>query len=175
MDYLSEILTGMKKAALVTTKRGEKVNCMTVAWGQVGIEWNTLIFTALIRGSRYTHEMLEASGEFSLNVPHGVSAGKVGKIMAYCGTKSGRDVNKVEELKLNLIPGDNIDAPGILEVPLTLECKVIYKQDQDPTAIPQVHLDRFYPEGDAGKYHSTGRDIHTMYYGEVVGAYIVEV
>ena len=167
LDYVTEIVKGMKKAALLTTRRGDEVNTMTISWGKIGFEWNKLIFLTYIRHSRYTHEMLEASGEFTVNVPFGSSVSKVGKIMGLCGTKSGRDVNKVKELNLTPVPGDNVSAPGFLEVPLTLECRVIYKQDQNLSALSSELVEEFYPA-------DPERDIHTMYYGEVLGAYIAE-
>ena len=54
LDYAVEIMKGLKKAALVTVKRGDEINTMTIAWGFLGIEWNKLIFTAVIRESRHT-------------------------------------------------------------------------------------------------------------------------
>ena len=57
-----------------------------------------------------------------------------------------------------------MSVPAIRELPLTLECKVIYKQDQDKDAIPGDALERYYPNG----------DFHTAYYGEITAAYIVE-
>ena len=57
-----------------------------------------------------------------------------------------------------------MDVPGIRELPLTLECKVIYKQDQDPNAVNEENTARYYPEG----------DYHTAYYGQIVAAYIIE-
>ena len=174
LDHAADIMKGLKKAALVTTKRGDQVNTMTVAWGFFGIEWNRLIFNALIRESRHTHGLLEESGEFSVNIPlyagPDVDGIEVGKIMGHCGSKSGRDTDKIMDMNLTLAPGERIAAPGILEAPLTLECRVLYKQDQDLSAIPSELLDQFYPpEGSSGQ-----RDYHTMYFGEVLGAHLLQ-
>ena len=64
---------------------------------------------------------------------------------------------------------DTVSVPGILELPLTLECKVIYKQDQDPDAIARENLEKYYAQGTANE-----NDFHTAYYGQVVAAYIIE-
>jgi flavin reductase (DIM6/NTAB) family NADH-FMN oxidoreductase RutF len=158
-EYMNEIMKGLKTGVLLTTQKDGKVNTMSIAWGAIGIEWNKLIFTALVRQSRYTHDMLE-SGEFTINIP----MDKRNKVIAYCGKKSGRDTDKIADMKLTTVDGRVVDVPAIKELPLTLECKVIYKQMQDENAIPAAILNKMYPE----------RDMHTMFYGEVVSAYIVE-
>ena len=106
-------------------------------------------------------QMLEKNGEFTINVP----MGQVDKnILGYCGTKSGRDTDKIADMGLTLEPGEKVSVPGIKELPLTLECKVIYKQKQENEKIPAALFDRYYPAG----------DFHTAFYGEIVGAYIAE-
>ena len=65
---------------------------------------------------------------------------------------------------------DVVKAPGICQLPLTLECKVIYKQQQDLTRVPQEILDRFYPALDETGF----RDYHIAYYGEIVNAYLIQ-
>ena len=86
------------------------------------------------------------------------------KILAYCGTKSGRETNKIRDLGLTLVDSDVVHVPGILELPLTLECKVIYKQDQPLSAIEEGIQRRYYTQGDP----------HTAYYGEILDAYLIE-
>ena len=89
-------------------------------------------------------------------------------ILSVCGTKSGRDMDKIAQLGLTLEEGDTIATPGIRELPLTLECKVIYKQDQMLSAIDPESLQRYYAPGTAN-----AQDFHTAYYGQITGAYIV--
>lgn len=161
-DYAPTILTELGKGALVTAKAGGKVNPMTIGWGTLGIEWGKPIFTVFIRESRFTKELLEKNPEFTINVPYGAAAKE---ILGYCGSKSGRDVDKVKELGLTLEAPDTISVPGIRELPLTLECKVIYKQDQDREAIDPACRTRCYPQD---------RDYHTAYYGEILAAYVIE-
>lgn len=165
-DYTGHICKSMKKGILLTTKSHGKVNTMTIGWGKIGIEWNRPVFIAYVRESRYTKTMLEASGEFTVNVPYGALDSS---ILGYCGKKSGVDTDKIADLGLTLVDSDIVSAPGILELPLTLECKVIYKQKQDLTQLPQEIIDRFYPAvGEDGF-----RDPHIAYYGEIVNAYLI--
>ena len=165
-DYAGEICKALPKGILITTKNGDFVNSMTIGWGHIGIEWSKPIFVAYVRESRYTKTMLENHGEFTINVP----VGNVdGNILAVCGRKSGRDMDKIKELSLHLVESDVIAVPGIEELPLTLECKVIYKQKQDLSAIPEDILNRYYPADETGF-----QDYHYAYYGEIVNAYLIE-
>ena len=164
-DYAGEICKALKKGILLTTKVGEKVNTMTIGWGHIGVEWSRPIFVAYVRETRQTREMLDASGEFTVNVPVGEFDPA---ILGFCGTKSGRDVNKIEALGLHLEQSDVVAVPGIKELPLTLECKVIYKQKQDLSAIPEDILARYYPEDETGF-----RDYHYVYYGQILNAYLI--
>ena len=164
-DYAGDICKALKKGILITTKANGVVNTMTIGWGHIGIEWSRPIFIAYVRESRFTKQMLEQNGEFTINVPYGEVDSK---ILGYCGTKSGRDKDKIRDLGLNLVESDVIGVPGIKELPLTLECKVIYKQKQDLSAIPDDILARYYPADESGF-----QDYHYAYYGEIVNAYLI--
>jgi len=165
-QYAGTVLEAVGKGVLLTTKADGKVNTMTIGWGTLGIEWGRPIFTAFVRESRYTKEYLDKTGVFTVNVP----LGEIDKnILSVCGTKSGRDTDKIQQLGLTLEDGETIDVPGIKELPLTLECKVIYKQDQDPAAIDKACDERYYAKGTPNE-----GDYHTAYYGLVTAAYILE-
>lgn len=166
-DYAGHICKSMKKGILLTTKVNGQVNTMTIGWGKIGIEWGKPIFIAYVRESRYTRQMLEDNGEFTVNIPYGEVDPR---ILGFCGTKSGQDVDKINALGLTLEKPLSISVPGIRELPLTLECKVIYKQKQDLDTIAADLLERFYPaQGADGK-----RDYHIAYYGEIVNAYLID-
>lgn len=165
-DYAGNICKALPKGILITTKNGDFVNAMTIGWGHIGIEWSRPIFVAYVRESRHTKTMLENNGEFTINVPVGEFDRN---ILAVCGRKSGRDMDKIKELGLHLVESDVVSVPGIAELPLTLECKVIYKQKQDLTAIPEDIIKTYYPADDTGF-----QDYHYAYYGEIVNAYIIE-
>ena len=170
-DYAGEICKAMPKGILMTTKHDGFVNSMVIGWGHIGIEWGRPIFVAYVRESRYTKEMVENHGEFTINVPMGDFDSSIIKV---CGTKSGRDMDKVKELDLHLVESEHVSVPGIAEFPLTLECKVIYKQKQNLSAIPAAILDRYYPEIPGSDFDGQRRDYHYAYYGEIIGAYVVE-
>ena len=164
-DYAGEFSKHMSQGVLLTTKGEKGVNTMTIGWGTMGIEWGRPMFVAYVRESRYTHDLLDANPEFTVNCPVGEFDKK---ILGFCGTKSGRDVNKIKELGLHLVESMNISVPGFKEFPLTLECKVVYRNKQPVETIPQEIQDRYYPVKDGAQ------DFHYAYYGEIVGAYIIE-
>lgn len=165
-DHAGTILEAVGKGVLLTTKANGKVNTMTIGWGTLGIEWGKPIFTVFVRESRYTKQLLDQNGEFTINVPYGAYDKN---ILAVCGTRSGRDTDKIKDLGLTLEEPQTIAVPAIKELPLTLECKVIYKQDQDPAAM-NAEIDSHYPKTP----EFPNGDYHTAYYGEVVAAYIIE-
>lgn len=165
-DYAGQIMNNIQKGCLLTTKADGKVNTMVIGWGHIGVEWGRPIFVAYVRESRYTKQLLDKSGEFTVNV----ALGEPDKdIVSVCGTKSGRDMDKIAHLGLTLVEGEKVSAPGIREMPLTLECKVIYKQDQDKDAIDPACDARYYAKGTKNE-----GDYHTAYYGEILNAYILE-
>lgn len=165
-DYASEILKALPTGVLLTTQAGGRPNTMTIGWGTLGIEWGLPIFTVFVRESRYTRRLLDENPEFTINVPHGAVDRK---ILSFCGTKSGRDVDKFAALGLTPAEPEVIRVPGIRELPLTLECRVIYRQPQPEGLLPPAQLERFYPQ-DAGG----ARDLHVAYYGQVVSAYLLD-
>lgn len=166
-DYAGHICKAMKKGILLTTKSGKTVNTMTIGWGKIGIEWNKPVFIAYVRETRYTKQLLEDSGAFTVNIPHGDFDSSV---LGYCGSKSGRDTDKIQDMGFTLVESDKIQVPGIQELPLTLECRVIYQQKQDLASLPQSVIDRFYPVLNEDGF----RDYHIAYYGEIVNAYLIE-
>ena len=165
-EYAPQILEEIGKGVLLTTKSDGQVNTMAIGWGTLGIEWKKPIFIAFVRQSRYTKALLDKNPEFTVNIP--VSAYDK-KIIAVTGTESGRDVDKIEKLNLTLEEGETVSVPGIREFPLTLECKVIYQQDQDLDALESVYRNHCYKPGTRDE-----ENFHTAYYGEITAAYIIK-
>ena len=162
-EHAGEILEHLGKGVLLTTQANGKINTMTIGWAHLGIEWGKPICIVYVRQSRHTKQMLDQSGEFTVNIP----VGQVDKNV--CGTKSGRDMDKIAALGLETVPGQTVAAPAIRQLPLTLECKVIYQQDQELSKIDPESLNRYYAQGT-----SSQQDYHTAYYGLITDAYIVK-
>lgn len=170
-EYADVILKNVARGVLLTTAAGGRVNTMTISWGTLGIEWGKPIFTVFVRESRFTKGLLDRSGEFTINVPYG---NVDPRILSFCGSKSGRDVDKLAALGLTPVPSEHVAAPGLRELPLTLECRVVYRQAQDGAAITAENRKKYYPQEVGGEFPGANRDYHTAYYGEIVGAYLLE-
>ena len=153
---------------LATVKLDNKVNPITIGWGTIGIQWGKPLFQIYVRECRFSKSMLDKAGEFTVNIPLERSD-RTKEILAFCGTKSGRDTDKAEALSLSLVDSEFITAPAIRELPLTLECRILYSQRQDGEKMPDWVMQRYYPD-----WTNNRDDVHTVYYGEIVAAYIVE-
>ncbi len=93
--------------------------------------------------------------------------GKTDKqIIKTFGSLSGYDIDKAGYVTLE-DPEVN-HTPGIKEYPLTIECEVVYQQDQDLDKMPEEVIRRYYSdEEDVGNFH-------TAYIGKIVAAYIIK-
>lgn len=167
IEHAGEIMQKVQDAVLLTTKKDGKVNTMTISWGGMAIEWGKPLFITYVRESRFTKEFLDATGEFTVNLPMGEFDKK---ITAVCGAKSGCDMDKIAELGLTLEDPESVDAPGIRELPLTLECRVLFKQEQDLANLDADDVEKWYPTEET----LGGPNKHTAYYAEIVAAYVIE-
>lgn len=162
IEYANTITECLKKGVFLTTKAGDKVNSMVIGWGHVGRIWERPVFITYVRDCRYTYEMLEKNPEFTINVP---IKGMDADAFRICGAKSGRDMDKISEAGLTPVEPEVITVPGLKEFPLTLECRVLYKEEEDISKMPEDIRKQFY---------SIETSAHTAFYGEIVAAYIIE-
>ena len=113
------ITTFPMPAAVISVGVGEEANLITLAYvGKVCLE--PPIITISIQPKRHSYQLIETHGEFVINYP---SKDQL-KEMDYCGTRSGRDVNKWEELGLTKEAGDKVKVPMVKEFPWNMECTV---------------------------------------------------
>lgn len=164
-DYSEQLNKALIHGILLNTS-GKRFNSMVIGWGHLGTIWNLPTYTVYVRQSRYTKALLDQTNEFTVSSP---VSGKLSKeVFQICGTQSGRNVDKAKTAHLTLVDADRIHTPGIQEYPLTLECKVLYRQEQVLSSIPEDIRKRFYSHGpDDG-------DFHTAYIGHIVSAYIIK-
>lgn len=161
-DYAGDIIRALRPGILITTKVGDKVNSMTIGWGTLGVIWERPVFVAYVRQQRYTREMLDQCREFTINVPVGDFPRRA---LGVCGSKSGRDMDKIAAAGLTPVEPEVIGVPGIKEFPLTLECRAIYRKEQESDQFNDEITRQFYTI-------ETGD--HICYYGEIVAAYVIE-
>lgn len=168
-DYANLITKALPKGILLNTK-GDKFNSMVIGWGHIGTLWSVPAFIVYVRQGRYTKGQLDRTGEFSVSVP--LEKG-IPRIMKICGSQSGFNLDKASEAGLTLVQGEKIATPAVKEYPLTIECKVLYSQDQELARIPEDIRTKMYPQDIPGTNPMANRDFHTMYVGQIVDAYII--
>ena len=156
-EDLNKILDriGGDGAFLTVKDKDGNLNTMTISWGNIGFIWRKPIFTVPVRYSRHTYKLIENSDNFTVSFP---TKGQLAKELAYCGSKSARDVDKFKELNLKTSEGKRVDSPIISDCDLHLECKIIYKQPMDMTGAGEHVKDVYGGEN----------DLHVLYYGEIV-------
>jgi flavin reductase (DIM6/NTAB) family NADH-FMN oxidoreductase RutF len=81
------------------------------------------------------------------------------KELNLCGTKSGRDMDKIEMCNFSLGKCNTANAHFIAESTIYFECRVVHKHFIDPATLDPTIIKRYYPQ----------RDFHMVYYGEILG------
>jgi len=108
-------------AVMVSCQReGEKPNIITVAWAGTVCS-DPAMLSISVRRERHSYGIIKETGNFVVNL---VNRDLV-FATDYCGVKSGRDVDKFQEMHLTPQPSVHVGAPGIAESPLNLECQVV--------------------------------------------------
>ncbi len=168
-DYANLLASSLRRGILLNTN-GDKFNAMVIGWGHIGVLWGRTTFNVYVRQGRYTKGQLDKTGEFTVSAPLEGIDPLIGRV---CGSQSGFDTDKVRAAGLILEEPRVIATPGIRQYPLTLECRVLYAQDQDLSRIPEDIRRKAYPQDVPGTDPMANRDFHTMYVGEIVDAYII--
>ena len=145
-----------EKWMLITAGTKEKCNTMTASWGGLGVLWGVPMATIYIRPQRYTKQFVDENEYFTLSFfPE-----QYRQQLSLCGTKSGREVDKVKECGFTVAEGEG-GAPYFEQAELVLVCRKRMAVPMDPAAMPQDVKEKWY-EG----------DYHTMYWGEIVEALV---
>ncbi len=158
---LDIVLDQIKKGAFLTVKSGDDVNTMTIGWATFGIIWNKPILMVMVRKSRHTFDIIEKGDSFTVSVPVNLN---LKKALAYCGTYSGRDVDKFKEMSLTLKKAKSVESPIIKECNYQYECKILFSQGMDENNLDLEIKKRNYPID----------DYHTLYFGEIIESYILD-
>ena len=98
----------------------ENRNMITLAWAGT-INSDPPMVSVSIRKERYSHGLIDASGEFVVNLADESMA----RAVDLCGVKSGRDTDKAKETGLNYMQAEGLEtAPAVQGAPVSLCCKV---------------------------------------------------
>jgi flavin reductase (DIM6/NTAB) family NADH-FMN oxidoreductase RutF len=139
---------------LVTAGTLASYNTMTASWGTVGVLWERPVCFCFVRPQRYTYEFMERSELFTLSF----FEERYHAALDYCGSYSGRDVDKAKETGLTAVEWQN-KAVYFAEASLVYVCRKIYAQHLVPAGFVDRAIEQQnYPQG----------DLHRMYIGEIV-------
>lgn len=144
--------------ALLTVRANGALNTMTIGWGSLSIYWGRSVFIAPVRLSRHTHYLMEQAEAFTVTVPR---ADELRDALAYCGSHSGRNVDKFAVCGLTAQPGRAVDCPVVGEGWLHYECVIRGRVTLSAQALDPVIDQSVYDDG----------DYHTLYFGEIVACY----
>lgn len=153
---LAELLRS--RGALLTAGTKAGCNTMTIGWAQTGVVWGKAVCTVYVRPERYTYQFMEAQDYFTVSFLPETEK----KTIALCGSKSGRDTDKVAACGLTVEYGTG-GAPYFAQAELVLVCRKLYVQDLDLGPVTDEAVLGFYKPGQGG--------IHRAYTGEIVEAY----
>ena len=146
--------------ALVTAGDREKFNTMTISWGGVGIMWGKPVVFTFIRPQRYTFAFMENGDRYTMSF----FDEKYRDALKFCGSKSGKDYDKVKESGLTPAFTEN-GSVYFEEAKLVLVCKKMAKSKFDPKEfIDDTVVDKWYPE----------KDFHYIYFAEIEKVLISE-
>lgn len=139
---------------LITAKNKNGFNTMTASWGALGVMWHKNVVTIVVRPQRKTLEFLNDSEYFTISF----FDEKHREILKYCGSNSGRDVDKIKMTGLS--PVDLDDTVTFEEAKKVLVCKKLYAQKIDPECFIDKDLLSNYAND----------DYHIAFVGEIIRA-----
>jgi len=140
---------------LISAGEENNFNTMTASWGGLGIMWFKNVSFVVVRPTRYTFEFMEKYDRYTLSF----FEEEYREALTICGTKSGRDTDKVKEAGLTPVFDNN----GVYfqEAKIVMVCKKLYWQDITPDNFLEDFIHEKYPN----------KDYHRLYIGEIEGMY----
>ena len=141
----------------VVTEANGRANSMTASWGGMGILWNKPVLYLVIRPQRFTRELLDENGHFSVCILD-ESYRKAGQ---YLGTASGRDEDKIANA--GLILGHENGVPYLADAHTVFLCRTLYRQPMGG---------EFFLEKEDDQKHYPDKDYHILYVAEIEDLYI---
>jgi len=160
LDYMNiaeEVVRRTKRGAFLTVKAGDELNTMTIGWVAFGFMWQKPIMMVMVRSSRHTFGIIEKAADFTVTLP----LGDMKNELDYCGSSSGRDVDKFKECNLEIDKSQKVVSPIIKTHAYQYECKIVYKSAMNPAFLAKELDASLYPQ----------KDYHTLYFGEIVACY----
>ncbi len=141
LNFASKIAAA---ALLTATDKDGKANTMTVSWGGTGILWGREVAFVFVRPERHTFRFSENGDTMTLSF-FGSDRKDRKDTLTFCGTKSGREVDKFEacNLKYTVENGAYI----FEDAEVTMVLKKLYAQDLKAECFVNDSCKSFYQNG----------------------------
>ncbi|MDR1055935.1 MAG: flavin reductase [Prevotellaceae bacterium] len=146
---------------LVTAGTPDKFNTMTANWGGMGFLWNKAVAFIFIRPQRYTFEFIEHEPVITLSF----FDEQYREALNICGSKSGRDTDKVKLAGITPIESSN-ESVSFSEAFLIIEGKKLYAEF--------LKAESFIDESIVNNIYRDF-DFHKLYIVEITKAWIKQV
>ncbi len=133
---------------LVTAGNLKDFNTMTASWGHMGILWNLPIAIAYVRPQRHTYGFMNRYEDYTLSF----FTGEYRDALNYCGSRSGRDTDKMRETGLIAVETERGNVT-FRQARIVLECRKIYQDDlkKENFLVPEVAR-KNYPTDDFHRF-----------------------
>ena len=147
---------------LVTGKKGDKVNAMTISWGQIGSLWGHSsgmpVITIFVRPQRFSKILLDKEEYFTV-----CFFDKFKKELPYLGTHSGKDEDKIQKVGFTSTSFENYSY--INEANLVFVCRKLYRQTMKEECFLDSNVrEDSYPH----------KDFHDFYIAKIEKVFIKE-
>lgn len=166
LDFKGSVILNPVPVVLITSKNKEgKENVFTVAWAGT-INTKPPMLSISVRPERLSYEYIKDSMEFVVNMPSSTLVNAVD----YCGVRSGRQNDKIKEMKFTMEKSSNVSASYIEECPVNIECKVkqiipLGSHDMFIAEVVCSHVDENLMDA-SGKIHLEKANLISYCHGE---------
>lgn len=149
-------------------QEGKADNIITVAWTGTICTNPPMVYIS-VRPERHSYDMIKESGEFVINL----TTEALVRATDFCGVRSGRDLDKFQEMHLHKEKAEHVKAPLIQESPVNIECKVTEIKELGShhmflATVEAVHVDPSYLD-EKGKFHLNDAGLVMYSHGEYFG------
>ena len=115
-----ELASPLPVALVTSLDKNGRPNALAVAW-VTRTSFDPFLITISVDHRRYSHDGIKLNKEFVVNYPSEEQA----KGAWICGTKSGRNMDKIKASGLELVDSKAVKVPTLKDATVAFECKVV--------------------------------------------------
>jgi len=142
---------------LITAGNNDKFNMMTASWGGIGFLYQKPVAFCFINPARYTYQLMENNDTYTLSF----YTEAYRDALKYCGSKSGKDVDKVKGSGLTPITTPT-GSKAFSQAWLVIECRKMVAQSLQAESISDKSI----------KGEWAGKQMHKMFIGEIINVWV---